>query len=239
MVSSMKFVLPVFAVLLGGLGGLGAAEAHVSISSGPVKANATAEITFGVGHGCGTSDTLSVTVDIPLGMTSVRALRSDFSKPVLVKDDATGQVTTVTWTKPIEELQDEDVGYYALKIRGRVPNLPFTRLYFKIHQMCRAMDGTETVVHWAALPGEEGEPAAALTILGTNKFTGWNQYTLPAGMPALVAADLPSWFGDAQIVWRGSEAYSPNPAVTGLIGTTPGVSVLTGLAAGDTIWVKY
>ena len=234
MVSPMKTFASLLLVALGA----STASAHVSISSGPIKANASAEITFGVGHGCGTSDTLSVQIEIPAGMTSVRALRSDFASPVVVKEG--GEVRTVTWTKPLAELQDEDVGYYQLKLRGRVPmQAQFTRMYFKVHQTCRATDGTETVVHWSALPGESGEPAAALTVLGTNKFNGWNQYTLPAGMTALVAADLPGWFGDAQIVWKGTEAYSPNPAITGLIGTTPGVSVLTGLAAGDTIWVKY
>lgn len=220
----------------------GVAAAHVSVSSGPVKANATSEVTFGVGHGCGTSDTLSVQIEIPAGITSVRALTSDFGKPVVVKNSEGTQVVSVTWTKPAADLQDSDVGYYALKLRLRTPMTPFTRVYFKIHQTCRAMDGTETVVHWSELPGEEGGPdeeAAALTILGASKFTGWNQYTLPAGMPALAAADLPGWFGDAQIVWKDSAAFSVNPAVTALIGTTPGVSALTALGAGDTIWVKY
>jgi hypothetical protein len=233
----MKSLAPSLVLVLAALGA-GTAEAHVSVSSGPAKANATNEVTFGVGHGCGTSDTLAVQVEIPAGITSVRALTSDFGKPNVVKDGG-GAVTSVTWTKPLADLQDSDVGYYQLRLRLRTPNTPFTKVYFLVHQTCRAMDGTETVVHWTALPGEEGEDAAALTILGATRYNGWNQFTLPAGMPALVAADLPGWFGDAQIVWKGSEAYSPNAAVTALIGTTPGVSAMTGLAAGETIWVKY
>lgn len=216
----------------------GIAAAHVSVGSGPARANASNEVTFNVGHGCGTSDTLAVQIEIPAGVTGVRALTSDFGKPDVAKD-GDGAVTSVTWTKPLTDLQDSDVGYYQLKLRLRTPNTPFTRIYFLVHQTCRAMDGTETVVHWTALPGEEGEDAAALTILGATRFAGWNQFTLPAGMTALAAADLPGWFGDAQILWKGNEAYSPNPAVTALIGATPGVSALTALAAGDVIWVKY
>jgi periplasmic copper chaperone A len=235
MVPFMKSALPLGFLALALAAG--PAAAHISVSSGPVAANATSEITFGVGHGCGVDDTISVNVEIPTGITSVRALRSDFGKPVIEKDDL-GVVTSVTWTKADSELQDEDVGYYQLKIRARTPDQPFTIKYFKIHQTCRDENGVETVVHWSALPGEEGEDAAALLII-PKKYTGWNQFTLPAAMPELVAADFPKWFGDAQIVWEGTAAYSPNPATVTLIGATPGVTALTTLSGGDTVWVKY
>ena len=235
MVASMKSALPLswLAVALAA----GPAAAHVAISSGPAAANATSKITFSVGHGCGTSDTLAIQVEIPAGITSVRALRSDFAKPAVVKDGA-GVVTSVTWTKPVPEVQDSDVGYYELEIRARTPDAPFTVAYFKVHQTCRSATGEETVVDWVALPGETGEPAAGLFII-PRKYAGWNQFTLPAAMPSLAAADLPKWFGDAQIVWEGTAAYSPNPATVTLIGSTPGVTTLTALDGGDTIWVKY
>ena len=75
------------------------ADAHVSISSGPAAANKSQKIVFSVGHGCEGADTLSIRVEIPAAVTSVRALRSDFGKPSVEKD-GTGAVTAVTWQKP-------------------------------------------------------------------------------------------------------------------------------------------
>lgn len=214
----------------------GSAAAHVAIASGPAKANQTNEISFSVGHGCGTDDTLGIQIEIPAGVTNVRALRSDFSKPAVVKEGT--QVTSVTWTKPVAELQDEDVGYYLLKIRAKVPDAPFTVVHFKVHQYCRSMAGIDSTVDWVALPGEEGEAAAALPLVPL-RYSGWNQFTVPATAPAIVAADLPTFLGDAQIVWKGTEAYSPNPTTTSLIGTTGGVTALTAINPGDVLWVKY
>ncbi len=67
------------------------AAAHIAVSSGPAPANATSKIVFGVGHGCAGADTLSVTIEIPAGVTSVRAVRSDFGKPALQKNGAGSQ----------------------------------------------------------------------------------------------------------------------------------------------------
>jgi periplasmic copper chaperone A len=63
---------------------------------------------------------------------------------------------------------------------------------------------------------------------------GWNKFTVP------VAVDnLPLFFSDAQIVWKGTAAFSPNASVTDLIAGTQGVTALSALQAGDEIWVKY
>jgi hypothetical protein len=51
--------------------------------------------------------------------------------------------------------------------------------------------------------------------------------------------DLSVFFGDAQIVWKGTAAYSSNPATAELAKMTSGVSELTALDAGDEIWVRY
>ena len=63
---------------------------------------------------------------------------------------------------------------------------------------------------------------------------GWNKYIVAAAVP-----DVAALFGDAQIVWKGTAAYSANPTTAELIGATPGVTALTALAANDEIWVKY
>jgi hypothetical protein len=84
----------------------------------------------------------------------------------------------------------------------------------------------------APMPGEP-EAAPVIAIVPAHK-TGWNKMTVPVAVPNLAV-----FFSDAQIVWRGSEAYSANASITELINGTAGVTALTSLNAGDQIWVKY
>ena len=212
-----------------------AAQAHISIASGPAFANTSQEVTFGVGHGCEGADTVRVQVEIPTGVASVRPETSDFGQ-VDVETDAAGAVVAVTWTKAKASVLDADTQYYKLMLRLKAPDQPFTRVYFPTHQTCRAADGTETVVDWVGIDESADstvEPAPALNILPA-RFPGWNKYTLGSAVD-----DLKGFFGDAQIVWAGSKAYSINPATVDLIAATQGVSALTSLAAGEEIWVKY
>jgi uncharacterized protein YcnI len=215
------------------------ARAHVSIISGPGFANTTQEITFGVGHGCAGADTYKVRVEIPADVLSVRPLRSDFGKPTVEKD-AAGTITAVSWQKPDADALDFDLAYYKLVIRLKVPDKPFTTYYFKSQQTCRAADGTLTTVAWSMLAtdpvvdgGAEDEPAPALVVMPARR-PGWNKVVVAAAVP-----DLSKVFGDAQIVWKGTAAYSASATTTELIAATGGVTALTSLAANDEIWVKY
>jgi uncharacterized protein YcnI len=234
----MQFLSAVAATLLFA----NAAHAHISVASGPGVANATNEIALGVGHGCAGADTLRVKVDIPAGVTSVRTMTSDFGKATLTKD-AAGAVTAVTWEKPAADLLAADEGYYRLVLRVRLPDQPFTTIYFKSHQTCRSAAGVESVTDWVGLPtdpavpdgGTPVEPAAPLPLLPA-RTPGWNKFTVPA---AMAMADLSTFFKDAAIVWKGTAAFSVNPATDELIGGTPGVTKLTSLAPADVIWVKY
>jgi uncharacterized protein YcnI len=228
-----RAVVAALAFVLSGILAVDAAEAHVSISSGPATANKSQKVTFSVG--CEGFDTMRVRVEIPASVTSVRALRSDFGKPVLTRDDA-DVVTEVTWQKPDAEILDDDSGYYELTIRVRVGDVPFSRILFTVHQTCLDADGLETTVSWDQPPGGEGNPAPALVVVPARQ-SGWNRYVLVATM---AEADVPTYLGDAQIVWRGSAAYSSNPNTASLISSTPDVTALTGdLVVGDELWVKY
>jgi uncharacterized protein YcnI len=209
-----------------------AAQAHVSVASGPAFANTSQEITFGVGHGCEGSDTYSVKIDIPAGVTSVRAETSDFGRATVARDGA-GNVTSVTWQKPDSDLIEADDNYYKLTIRIKVPNQPFTTLFFPAHQTCKTAGGEIKSTEWTALPGEQGEPAPALKIVPA-RTSGWNKFTVASAI-----ADLSVYFSDALIVWRGNSAWSANANTTTQITQTPDVTPLTALASGDEIWVKY
>lgn len=209
------------------------ANAHVTVASGPAVANKSQEVHFGVGHGCDGDDTFAVRIEIPAGVVSVRPMRSDFGE-VAVEKDANDVVTAVTWQKAAEDALDSDIAYYKLTIRLKAPDKPFTQHYFKTQQTCRAADGTLTVVDWAALPGEMGEAAPALTVVPA-RLPGWNKYTINEHI-----GDPSIFFQDALIVWRGTAAYSFNPATVELIKGTDGVTELTGgLHPDDEIWVRY
>lgn len=205
------------------------AGAHASISSGPATANRSQKITFSVGHGCEGADTVGIRVPIPAGVTSVRALDSSFGAPIF-ETDVDGNVTAVSWRKPNAEALPEDRAYYEFVIRVRVPDAPFTRIAFPVEQTCYSEAGGEVQVDWA------GEDAPQLIVVPARQ-SGWNSYTLPA---AIVEDDMPTYFGDALIVWKGTAAYSPNPNIAALIATTMGVTALTGdLSSGDQLWVRY
>ncbi|AUX40362.1 hypothetical protein SOCE26_017620 [Sorangium cellulosum] len=218
-----------------------AARAHVSVS-GPAFAGATHEATFGVGHGCDGADTYRVKVQIPAGVTSVRPMDSTFGKAVLEKN-AEGNVTAVVWTKPLADVLPADTNYYKLALRFKVPDAPFTTLYFPTTQTCRSEGGAETTVEWSDTSGEHGHhdpdagtpatsPAPALLILPA-RSPGWNKYTVNEHVHDL------SVFNDALIVWAGKAAYSANPATQSLIMTEPDTEVLSQIHPGTEIWVKY
>lgn len=213
------------------------AIAHISGNSTPLVANSTQEIVLGVGHGCEGADTSYVRTVIPAGVTGVRAMTSDFGRATVEKDPA-GNAVAVNWVRDDADLIPEDTNFYKLVIRARTPNTPFTTLFFPTEQRCKLSDGGVAISLWtdtSGMPVDAGAPEAApQVVLVPAHKTGWNQLTVPVAVtnPAL-------YFSDAQIVWKGNAAYSPNASVNALISTTPGVTGLTALEANDQIWVKY
>jgi uncharacterized protein YcnI len=212
------------------------AMAHVGVS-GPGFAGQNAVLTFSVGHGCEGADTVGVEIAIPEEITSLRAVPSPFGAVELEVDDAE-LVTSVVWTT--DDARDSDQMYYQMQVRVRLPDAPFTTLLFPATQHCRAADGTESTVEWAATPeeiaeaemGAEPEPAPALTILPV-RAPGWNK------IETSVAIEDLSVFDDAEIVWVGDAAYSSNPTTKELIASEDGVDELTEIEAGAAIWVTY
>jgi periplasmic copper chaperone A len=215
----------------------GAAYAHVSISSGPGYAGQNQIVTFSVGHGCEGADTQSIEVSIPKEVTGLRALPSTFGGTLEVKKDDAGAVTSVVWRKP--DVRAADDLYYEMRLRFKVPDAPFSSVFFSIRQTCRTSGGEERVVDWNGLPGdepaadgEEAEPAAELRVLPARK-PGWNKFTVKDKLEDLTV------FDDAQIVWSGEAAYSSNEETKKQIAAESDVDELTSIEAGATIWVKY
>jgi uncharacterized protein YcnI len=207
------------------------AHAHVEIAA-PAFAGTSQIITLNVGHGCEGADTVGVEVQIPKEVTSVRGLPNFFGFAD-VKTDASGAVTSVVWTKT--DTRPADDQFYQVQIRIKVPEMPFQTLYFPTTQHCRNAEGDESSTAWTstATPVPEGkEPAPALVVLPP-RTPGWNKYTAPKNITDL------SVFDDAQIVWVGDSAYSPNEATAAMIASEDGVSQLTKIDAKAEIWVKY
>ncbi|WP_257455057.1 YcnI family copper-binding membrane protein [Archangium lipolyticum] len=218
------------------------AQAHISVVSGPAFAGKSQELTFKVGHGCNGADTFRVEIRIPDGVTSVRPLDSVFGKAVVSKDAATGKVKSVTWTKAAADVLPGDTQLYKFTLSASLPDAPFTPLFFPTIQSCRAADGTESTTEWVGTtphqhdgntgttPTEEPAPSVFLYPART---PGWNKYTVDQHVHDL------SVFNDAQIVWSGNAAYSPNAATQQLIAKEPDTQTLRELHPGTEIWVKY
>jgi uncharacterized protein YcnI len=210
----------------------GAAVAHPHIDSGPAQANKSGQfVTFGVSHGCTGKDTVKVEIAIPAGVTSVRGLYGPFGAPTVTKNGAV--VTSVAWEKPTFEAGDNTYPEFTLRLK--TPDVPFTQIQFNVTQTCRDATG-DTVVVWDKADDTTGNMAPRLNVIPA-RLPGWNKFTLTT---AVAEGDIPLYLGDAQIVWKGTAAYSPNAVVAAMIAMTPGVTALSGgLSAGDEIWVKY
>jgi periplasmic copper chaperone A len=218
------------------------ADAHIVAETSPVFANTTTVIEFAIEHGCTGKDTVSLKADIPPGITGARAMFSDFGRPTATVD-GNNNVTSFTWTKPDAELLDglggssttNDYAYYRIVLRFKTPNQPFTTLPVPFHQTCKDPSGGTATVEWTDTSSGAASPPPAIKLYPP-RVAGWNKFTVPA---AMAAADLATWFGDAQIVWKGTAAFSANANTAALISSTSGVTALSALDANDEIWVKY
>lgn len=221
----------------------GAAQAHISVVSGPAFASSSQELTFKVGHGCNGADTFRVEIRIPEGVTGVRPADTVFGKAVVTKDPATGAVSSVVWTKAAADVLPGDTQLYKFTLSASLPDKPFTPLFFPTLQSCRAADGTESTTEWTEATTEHNHrqtgstaatasPAPYVFLLPT-RVPGWNKYTVEQHVHDL------SVFKDAQIVWAGSAAYSSNPSTLQLIEKEPNTRVLEAIHPGTEIWVKY
>jgi len=221
------------------------ASAHITVTTGPAIANKSGQkVTFAINHGCTDAssnklDTLAIQVDIPAGIdpTTVRAMPSDFAaKPVVTKTGS--NVTSIKWERNPEDLQSDDLAYYEITLRLKVLDVPFTRIPFVITQVCRRPGGApadDVAVVWTG-PSSNPEPSPQVVVVPAHA-SGWNKLVLTA---PVAVADFGTYFGDAQIVWKATAAFSPNATVAAAIARTAGVSTLAAdLASGDEIWVKY
>lgn len=238
----MRTSLMSLAAALGCLFSSGLAHAHISLAAASPYANSTVEANFNVGHGCEGLDTYSVKIRIPSGVTSVRLVENGSFASAVAELDAAGNVTTVTFTKAQGAVRASDDAFYKLVLRLKLPNTPFSTVYFPTTQVCKSADGNMSkTTEWVGMgepatdAGEQVEPAPALAVLPTRN-PGWNKYTTSS---ALEKADIEGLFKDAVIVWAGEAAYSANPLTAEQIKAEDGVDALDTIKPGTEFWVKY
>jgi hypothetical protein len=253
-------------------GAASTAQAHVGVVNTqlPYAREGTYELVLAVPHGCPYTpaggaatelDTYRVEVTTPAAFTGPRPiLEGAFGLPTRTANpDGTA---TFVWTKPasLDTPDLVDTLSYRVGIRGSfqattstTESARFTAQRFNTRQFCKnpVAGQPDIAVDWA----NYGSPVLNLSptvLVYPARQSGWNQYTLPAGVaatlttPAAVSAFVRAFFADAQIVWVGKAAYSANAAATtkiqALIQRDSSYSELINkpsLTSTETIWVKY
>ncbi|MCG8538290.1 MAG: DUF1775 domain-containing protein [Pseudomonadales bacterium] len=215
------------------------ALAHVSVTSPKAFSNAYYQVDMAVPHGCSGADTYRIEVSIPESLTGVRAVLGELGYAELETNPSTGQVNKLIWEKPDSDLLDSDSHAYNISFRTKLPDVAFTALHFPTVQYCIDSEGVESSSEWIGTGGHghhggssDELPAPALFIYPP-RSSGWNQYIAPDHLHDM------SIFKDAEIVWKGSAAYSPNPHTQSLIENDAEASVLDAIHPGEEFWVKY
>jgi uncharacterized protein YcnI len=227
-----------------------ALQAHVSVdtANGPAIAGKSYLVTLNLPHGCSGSDTYKIEVEIPSGFKLSRPVDSEFGAATITKETLAvpfvmhgknyeEDVTKITWEKPESEIKASDTHLYRVSFRSTLPDTPFATAYLKTTQTCKMPDGSTEKLEWVGTGGHDDHsatlsPAPAMFIYPA-RTPGWNQYTVSEHVHDL------SIFKDAEIVWAGTEAYSPNANTSTLIEQDADTQTLQMIHPGTDIWVKY
>lgn len=213
--------------------------AHAAVTSGTGFVNAYYQVDLAIPHGCDGADTYRIEVSIPTELTSIRAVLGELGYAEMETDPATGNITKLAWEKSKTDLLESDNHAYNLSFRTKLPETPFTTLYFPTIQYCQDTQGVESTAEWVGMGGHDHnggdtdvKPAPKLFIYPERK-SGWNQYAAPDHLHDF------SIFDDAAIIWKGTAAYSSNPSTQALIEADESTSVLDAIHPGEEFWVKY
>lgn len=168
------------------LAALGApAHAHVTLEYQVAPAGSSYKASFKVGHGCGTSPTRQIVVDIPAGVRGARPMpkagwalevqRDKLATPYSSHGrSVTEDVVRITWTAKTRDDMLPNAHYDEFVLVGQMPAQAGT-LYWPVRQICE-----EGRTDWVEVP-QAGQkfsdlkfPAAALEILPAGGDAGHN-----------------------------------------------------------------
>ncbi len=137
------------------------ATAHMGLAvNGAGAPNTTSLFGFGPGHGCGTSPTTAVRIQIPAGIENVKPVaKSGWNIEIITGAD--GAVTEIHFTGG--NLPNEWYDQFWIRARINADVAPETRIYFPIVQEC-----VEGANNWIEIPvegqPEPAEPAPGFTV---------------------------------------------------------------------------
>jgi periplasmic copper chaperone A len=141
---------------------LATAHAHPTLENQTAPAGATFKAVFKVGHGCGTSPTQQLIVDIPAGMQSPRPMPKAGWR---IEVEKTGdKVTRISWTAKTPEDKLPNAFYDEFVMVVRTPSQPGP-VYWPVVQVC-----DEGRTNWVEVPGpgqklsDLSSPAAYLEV---------------------------------------------------------------------------
>lgn len=228
-----------------------AAQAHVSILSGPHFESSYSEFKLVIPHGCKgvniageehsfDTDRIEVMIDKGYGLTGLRPINSEYGKAVITETDTH---MILTWAKSDAAYASDSHAYNVL-FRAKTAATPFTMLYFPSTQFCTTDTGEQIKAEWVGMGTHEHDSAmttdmavkpAPKTYLYPKRLPGWNLYATDQHVHDLTV------FNDAQIVWTQdkTKAWSANAEVMKMIVEDENVSVLEEIHPGFEIWVKY
>jgi len=170
----MKLFNPLLCALLAAMSL--AASAHTVLEYPVATAGQSYKATFKVGHGCGTSSTRQIVVDIPAGVQGAKPMpkpgwRLEVSRDKLAKPytshgrTVTEDVTRISWTAKTADDMLPNGHYDEFVLVGTLPEQAGT-MYWPVQQVCEQgrMDWTDT-----PQPGQKlsdlKSPAAVLELM--------------------------------------------------------------------------
>jgi periplasmic copper chaperone A len=162
---------------------------HATINP-PVASSAYAVVAVRVPHGCDTSPTIEVTVDIPVGIGSVKPRRASgwrlrtetrpLNTPITTEGGTVinTEISKVIWYEG--NLPDNEYEEFSLSMRLPLPVAEGHRFFIPVSQRC--IQGS---VNWTEIPsGTERPryPAPALTFFSNGTMTKFNSTWVQAQM---------------------------------------------------------
>jgi len=170
----MKLFNPLLCALLAAMSL--AASAHTVLEYPVATAGQSYKATFKVGHGCGTSSTRQIVVDIPAGVQGAKPMpkpgwRLEVSRDKLAKPytshgrTVTEDVTRISWTAKTADDMLPNGHYDEFVLVGTLPEQAGT-MYWPVQQVCEQgrMDWTDI-----PQPGQKlsdlKSPAAVLELM--------------------------------------------------------------------------
>ncbi|KAJ3319446.1 hypothetical protein HDV06_006332, partial [Boothiomyces sp. JEL0866] len=165
---------------------------HATINP-PVTNSAYAAFIVRVPHGCNSTSTLEVTVQIPKGVTSVKPRKlygwrlttttRNLDTPITSESGAliTTEIDTVTWTDG--NLPDAEFEEFPLSVKLPFPADDGTKFYFPTLQRC--VVGWN---NWTQIPGPGVAlqfPSPSLVVMANNTLVQFNASWVQAQMQSI------------------------------------------------------